>query len=93
MDGRGWTIYTEETQARVLAEMPGDLAEAVVKFLVELAPRVRDAVQRGDQPPGDPADDSGIAFNVQITGLPVVMEYLVVADISEVRITSVAWVD
>lgn len=88
---RGWTVFTEEAPAHVLEDMPQGLREQMVKFLTALAVEVGGAVDVGGVPPGTAADASGHSFVLPVTDSPVLVEYLVVADIREVRVTAVIW--
>lgn len=89
--GRGWTVFTEEVPARVLEDMPPQLGKEMLGFLVGLAPVVGGAVEAGTLPPGTAADDSGFRFVLPVADSPVLVEYLVLADIREVRVTALVW--
>ncbi|OPF83896.1 hypothetical protein VT50_0203730 [Streptomyces antioxidans] len=87
----GWTAWTEEIPARTLLEMPPDLSKKVVNFLSALALEVGGAIDRGRQPPGDPMDDLGSRYSLQIGGEPVVFEYLVLPELREIRVPVLVW--
>ncbi|MFI0777394.1 hypothetical protein [Streptomyces sp. NPDC021212] len=88
---RGWTVWTEEIPAQTMLDMPPDLSKKVVNFLSALALEVGGAVDRDRRPPGDPMDDLGIRFSLQIPGEPVVFEYTVLREIAEIRIPVLVW--
>jgi hypothetical protein len=90
---RGWTVYTEETPASVLLDMPPDLAKKTVHSLVALAIDVGGAIDLGRKPPGDPLDDVGVRYSLQIVGEPVILEYVVLRDTREIRVPVLVWYD
>ncbi|MFJ2110945.1 MULTISPECIES: hypothetical protein [unclassified Streptomyces] len=56
-----------------------------------LARGVGTAIDDGEQSLGDPMDDLGVRYSVQIDGEPVVFEYVVLRDIREIRIPVLVW--
>jgi hypothetical protein len=89
---RGWTVYTEEVPATDMMAWPADLSKKVVNFLLALALEVGGAVDAGRKPPGDPMDDLGLRYSLQVPGEPVVLEYQLLPEIREIRIPVVVWV-
>ncbi|WP_431043969.1 hypothetical protein ACQUSR_20135 [Streptomyces sp. P1-3] len=71
--------------------MPPDLATRVTDFIVILAREGGTAVDAGKEPPGDPMDDLGVRYGVQVPGEPVIIEYTVYRDIREFRIPVLVW--
>jgi hypothetical protein len=88
---RGWTVYTEESPAGVLLDMPPDLAKKTVDLLVALALEAGGAVDLGKQPPGDPIDDVGLRYSLHVIGEPVIFEYVIFRDIREIRVPVLVW--
>jgi hypothetical protein len=89
---RGWTVYTEEVPATDMLGWPTDLSQRVVRYFLALALEVGGAVEAGKASPGDPMDDLGLRFSLQVPGEPVVFEYEVLPEIREIRIPVVVWV-
>jgi hypothetical protein len=71
--------------------MPPDLAKMTANFLRALAIEVGGAIGLGRNPPGDPMDDIGVRHSLEIPGEPVIIEYLVLRDIREIRIAVLVW--
>ncbi|MGS2588580.1 hypothetical protein [Streptomyces hebeiensis] len=88
---RGWTVFTEETPAEIMLDMPPELARRTVDVLVRLAREAGDAIDAGKEPPGDPMDDLGVRYSLQIEGEPVIFEYAVLRDSREIRIPVLVW--
>ncbi|MCP2335965.1 hypothetical protein [Actinomadura rupiterrae] len=88
---RGWTVFCQEEAAADLHAMPSPLFEAVLTYLVHFATQAGAAINAGAQPPGTPRDNAGHRYDLCIPGHPVIIEYLVVQDIKEFRITTVLW--
>ena len=88
---RGWTAYVEQTPAEIMGEMPPELSRAVTNFIVSLALEAGAAIDAGKQPPGDPMDDLGIRYGLQVHGEPVIIEYVVYHDTREIRIPTLVW--
>jgi hypothetical protein len=89
---RGWTVYTEEAPATAMVDWPADLSKKVVHFFLALALEVGGALDAGREPPGDPMDDLGLRYSLQVAGEPVIFEYQVLPEIREIRIPVVVWV-
>ncbi|AQW47023.1 hypothetical protein [Streptomyces violaceusniger] len=88
---RGWAVWTEEIPAQTLLDMPPDLSKKVVNFLGALALEVGGAIDRGRRPPGDPMDDLGARYSLQIGGEPIVFEYVVLPELREIRVPVLVW--
>jgi hypothetical protein len=88
---RGWTVYTEEIPAQILLDMPPDLAKMTVNFLVALALEAGGAVDLDRQPPGDPMDDLGVRYSLQVVDEPVILEYVIHREMREIRVPSLVW--
>ncbi|MFE4265364.1 hypothetical protein [Streptomyces sp. NPDC056883] len=88
---RGWTVFTEEIPVEVMLDMPPDLAKKVVHFLTALALEVGGAIDTDREPPGDPMDDLGVRYSLQVEGEPVLFEYAVIREIREVRVAVLVW--
>jgi hypothetical protein len=86
---RGWTVYCEQDAAETIEAMPPGMRSATVRFLVDLAETCGAAIDAGDPPSGTPIDESGLVFGITLPDQPVIIEYLVVADIRELRVTTV----
>lgn len=69
---RGWTVWTEEIPGSVMLDMPPDLSK---KILNPLGIEAGAAVDAGREPPGDPMDDLGVRYSLEIAGEPVIIEY------------------
>lgn len=67
----------EQTPAETMQDMPRPLATAVTNFVVALAIEAGAAVDAGKPPPGDPLDDTGHRYGLQVQGEPVLLEYTV----------------
>lgn len=87
----GWTTYVEQTPAEIMGDMPPELAKAVTNFLVSLALEAGAAVDANRPPPGDPMDDLGVRYGLQVPGEPVLFEYTVYREIREIRIPVLVW--
>ena len=88
---RGWTVWTEEIPAQTMLDMPPDLSKKVVGFLTALALDVGGAIDHDRQLPGDPMDDLGVRYSIQIDGEPIVFEYVVLRETREIRIPVLVW--
>ncbi|WP_301129025.1 hypothetical protein [Streptomyces cacaoi] len=88
---RRWTVYTEEVPATDMLDWPPDLAKKTVSFFLALALEAGAAVDAGRRPPGDPMDDIGLRYSLQVDGEPVLFEYEVVPEVREIRIPVVVW--
>ncbi|WP_086707833.1 hypothetical protein [Streptomyces antimycoticus] len=88
---RGWAVWTEEVPAQTLLDMPPDLSKKVVNFLSALALEVGGAIDRDRPPPGDPMDDLGARYSLQIGGEPIVFEYVVLPELREIRVPVLVW--
>lgn len=88
---RGWTVFTEKVPATDMLDWPPDLATKTVNFFLALALEAGAAVDAGRQPPGDPMDDIGLRYSLQVDGEPVLFEYEVLPEIREIRIPIVVW--
>lgn len=88
---RGWTVWTEEIPAETMLDMPPDLSKKVVGFLAGLALDAGGAIDDDRQPPGDPMDDLGVRYSVQIDGEPIVFEYVALRKTREIRIPVPVW--
>ncbi|WP_051467901.1 hypothetical protein [Actinomadura oligospora] len=89
--GRGWTVFCQEEAAADLHAMPRVLFEDVLRYFVRFAAEAGDAVDLGAPPPGSPLDGTGLRFELCVPGHQVIVEYLVVHDIREFRVTAVLW--
>ncbi|MER7792386.1 hypothetical protein [Streptomyces sp. NPDC097640] len=89
----GWAAYIEETPAAAIVAMPSDLAKKVANYIAALALEAGGALDRLRQPPGDPMDDHGTRFSIQVAGEPVIIEYSVHHDVRAIRIPVVVWID
>ncbi|MGP3974144.1 hypothetical protein ACTWQF_08865 [Streptomyces sp. 8N114] len=87
----GWRVYTEEIPAADMGDWPPDLAKKAVYFFRALALEAGAAIEAGRQPPGDPMDDSGSRYSLQVNGAPVLFEYQVLPEAREIRIPVVVW--
>ncbi|WUI02039.1 hypothetical protein OHR68_09600 [Spirillospora sp. NBC_00431] len=65
----------------------------MIKFFCDFAFAGGTAIASGDAPPGDPLDDTGIAYTLVVDGTSVFFDYVVLADIQEFRITRMVWLD
>ncbi len=88
---RGWSVYTEKVPATDIRDWPPDLARKTVNFLRALALEAGAAVDVGRKPPGDPMDDLGMRYSLQVDGEPVLFEYQVVPEAREIRIPVLVW--
>jgi hypothetical protein len=88
---RGWTVWTEEIPAQTMLDMPPGLSKKVVGFLSGLALGAGGAIDDDRQPPGDPMDDLGVRYSIQIDGAPIVFEYVVLHETREIRIPVLVW--
>ncbi|MFC4911942.1 hypothetical protein [Actinomadura gamaensis] len=88
---RGWTVFCQEEAAADLHAMPRPLFDAVLRYLIRFATEAGDAIDLGAPPPGSPRDPEHLRYDHTIPGHPVIIEYLVVRDIREFRITTVLW--
>ncbi|MEW2491828.1 hypothetical protein [Streptomyces sp. NPDC048411] len=86
-----WTVRTAEIPAQAVLDMPPDLAKMTANFLRALAIEVGGAIDLGRKPPGDPMDDIGVRHSLEIPGEPVIIEYLILRDIREIRIAVLVW--
>jgi hypothetical protein len=89
---RGWTAYVEEIPATTMLDMPPELSKAVINFIVALAVDAGTAVDADQPPPGDPMDDLGVCYSIQVDREPVIFEYVVLREIREIRIPVLVWV-
>ncbi|MEW1718400.1 hypothetical protein [Streptomyces sp. NPDC093109] len=74
-----------------MLDIPPDLVKKTVNVLVSLAVDAGGAVDADREPPGDPMDDLGVRYSMQIDGEPVVFEYVVLREIREIRIPVLVW--
>ncbi|MFJ2478319.1 hypothetical protein ACIOWI_36145 [Streptomyces sp. NPDC087659] len=88
---RGWTVWTEELPAGVMLDMPPELSQKVVNYLVALALEAGSAYSQGRPLPGDPLDDVEVRYSLAIEGEPVVFEYTLHPDTREIRIPVLVW--
>lgn len=88
---RGWTVFCQEEAAADLHAMPHALFEDVLRYFVRFAAEAGDAVDLGASPPGSPLDATGLRYELRVPGHQVLVEYLVVQDIREFRVTAVLW--
>ena len=88
---RGWTAYIEEIPATTMLDMPPELSKAVTNFIVALASEAGAAVDADRPPPGDPMDDLGVRYSIQVDHEPVLFEYVVLREIREFRIPFLVW--
>lgn len=88
---RRWTVYTEEVPATDMLDWPPDLAKRTVNFFLAFRLEAGAAVDAGRQPPGDPMDDIGLRYSLQIPDEPVLCEYEVLPEMHEIRIPVVVW--
>ncbi|MFI6062210.1 hypothetical protein [Streptomyces sp. NPDC051286] len=86
-----WTVRTAEIPAQAVMDMPPDLAKMTANFLRALAIEVGGAIDLGRKPPGGPMDDIGVRHSLEIPGEPVIIEYLILRDIREIRIAVLVW--
>jgi hypothetical protein len=85
---RGWTVFCNEDVAETIAALPLATRTAIIEFLVDLARTSGAAIDMGIPPQGSPVDQSGIQFGVTMAKPPTIVEYLVISDIREFRVTS-----
>ncbi|MEV6319304.1 hypothetical protein [Streptomyces sp. NPDC051776] len=88
---RGWTVWTEETPASVLLDMPEVLSGKVVNYLVALALEVGSAFDEGSPLPGQPLDDLGERYSLVLEDEPVLFEYTLHPQTREIRIPVLVW--
>lgn len=88
---RGWTVWMEEIPASVMLDMPPDLSKKAVNFLTALALEVGGAIDLDRQPPGDPMDDLGVRYSLEVAGEPVIIEYAVIREERQIRIPVLVW--
>jgi hypothetical protein len=86
-----WTVWTEEIPARTVLAMPPGLAKATTNFLRALALEAGGAVDLDRQPPGDPMDDTGLRYSLEVPGEPVILEYLIAPREQQIRIAVLVW--
>ncbi|MFL4497574.1 hypothetical protein ACJ6WD_41010 [Streptomyces sp. VTCC 41912] len=88
---RGWTVWTEEVPANVMLDMPPDLSKKVLNFLVALGIEAGAAIDANREPPGDPMDDLGVRYSLEIAGESVIIEYTVIREERQIRIPVLVW--
>ncbi|MFF3720568.1 hypothetical protein [Streptomyces prasinus] len=88
---RGWTVWTEEIPASVMLDMPPDLSKKVLNFLLALGIEAGAAVDADREPPGDPMDDLGVRYSLEIAGEAVIIEYAVIREERQIRIPALVW--
>lgn len=88
---RGWTVWTEETPVSVMLDMPSDLSKKVLNALLALGIEAGAAFDAGRQPPGDPMDDLGVRYSLEVAGEPVLIEYTVIREERQIRVPVLVW--
>ncbi|GLZ13313.1 hypothetical protein Acsp04_35480 [Actinomadura sp. NBRC 104425] len=88
---RGWTVFCTEDAAGEIEAMPTPLHDSVVEHFKELARRGGAAIDAGRPPPGHCMDGDAVAYSATVPGQPVIYEYVVLDDIREFRVTTIAW--
>ncbi|MFJ2217757.1 hypothetical protein ACIQVO_36965 [Streptomyces sp. NPDC101062] len=88
---RPWSLTIGELPAQTLVAMPEALRKATANYLRALAIEAGGALDLGRQPPGVRLDGQGPRYGLQIEREPVLLEYLVLTDIREIRIAVVLW--
>ncbi|WP_329166961.1 hypothetical protein OHB49_42810 (plasmid) [Streptomyces sp. NBC_01717] len=86
-----WSVWTEEIPARTVLDMPVDLQRKTANFLRALAIEVGGALDFGRRPPGDPMDDLGVRYSLEVAGEPVIIEYMIMRDAKEIRVPVLVW--
>jgi len=86
-----WTLWVEKNPAQTILAMPPDLVKATTNYLRALAIEAGGAVDTGRQPPGDPMDDTGRRYSLEVRGEPVILEYLIVPAEQQIRIAVLVW--
>ncbi|MGY3056173.1 hypothetical protein ACVWZD_000417 [Streptomyces sp. TE3672] len=86
-----WTVCIAEIPAQAVLDMPSDLAKMTANFLRALAIEAGGAVDLGRKPPGDPMDEIGVRHSLEIPGEPVIVEYMVLRELREIRIAVLVW--
>ncbi|MEU8718200.1 hypothetical protein [Streptomyces sp. NPDC048663] len=88
---RGWTVWTEEIPGSVMLDMPPDLSKKILNFLLALGIEAGAAVDADREPPGDPMDDLGVRYSLEVAGEPVIIEYAVIREARQIRIPVLVW--
>ncbi|WP_371666432.1 hypothetical protein OG985_48005 [Streptomyces sp. NBC_00289] len=88
---RGWTVWTEEIPASVILDMPPELSKMVLHFLHALGIEAGTAVDANRKPPGDPMDDSGIRYSLEVPEESVIIEYAVIREERQIRVSALVW--
>ncbi|WP_255946505.1 hypothetical protein [Streptomyces odontomachi] len=86
-----WSVWAEEIPAQTVLAMPEGLAKATTNFLRALALEVGGAIDLGRQPPGDPMDDTGLRYSLEVRGEPVLLEYVIARQEQQIRIAVLVW--
>lgn len=86
-----WTVAIEEIPAQTVLAMPPDLAKGTTNYLRALAREVGGAIDLGRRPPGDPMDDTGRRCSLEVRGEPVILEYWIVPEQQQIRISILVW--
>ncbi|MFJ7949557.1 hypothetical protein ACIQ6K_39135 [Streptomyces sp. NPDC096354] len=86
-----WSVWTEEIPARTVLDMPADLRRKAANFLRALAIEVGGALDLGRLPPGDPMDDIGVRYSLEVPGEPIIIEYMIMKDAKEIRVPVLVW--
>nr|WTB29312.1 hypothetical protein OG781_07245 [Streptomyces sp. NBC_00830] len=68
-----------------------DLRRKTAHFLRALAIAVGGALDLGRRPPGDPIDDIGVRYSLEVAGEPVIIEYMIMRDAKEIRVSVLVW--
>ncbi|MGP3632674.1 hypothetical protein ACTU45_04760 [Streptomyces sp. 24-1644] len=86
-----WSVWTEEIPAQTVLDMPADLRGKTANFLRALAIEVGGALDLGRRPPGDPMDNNGVRYSLEMPGEPVIIEYMIMRDKKEIRVPVLVW--
>ncbi len=74
-----------------MLDMPPDLSKKILNFLLALGIEAGAAIDADREPPGDPMDDIGVRYSLEIAGEPVIIEYAVIRELREIRIPVLVW--
>ncbi|MFC8226519.1 hypothetical protein [Streptomyces sp. NPDC057287] len=86
-----WSVRTEEIAAQTVLDMPPELQRRTANFLRALAIEAGGALDLGRRPPGDPMDGIGVRHSLEVPGEPIIIEYMVMRDVKEIRIPVLVW--
>ncbi|MEU4505983.1 MULTISPECIES: hypothetical protein [unclassified Streptomyces] len=86
-----WTVWTEEIPAQTVLDMPVDLRRKTANFLRALAIEAGGAINLGRKPPGDAMDDFEVRYSLEVPGEPVIIEYMIMREAKEIRISVLVW--